>query len=221
MKIIVGLGNPGENYALNRHNTGFRVVDYMTQKYGINIRQNKSRATIGKGEIAGQEVILAKPKTYVNNSGIAVKGLMQNFQVAISDIIVIHDDLDLPLGQIRVRPRGSSGGHKGLQSIIAEIGSGDFNRIKIGIGRPDEGLTQRASEDEIVSYVLSDFNNKEEEVISQAISKADEVIGYVLSNGIMPAMNKYNKGKKKGNRTDNEFSGDSLNSQTDSQQSYI
>lgn len=202
MKIVVGLGNPGRNYAQNRHNIGFRVIDYLAQKYNIHIVQNIAKAKVGKGKIDDQDAMLAKPKTYVNNSGLAVSGLMQKYKLTASDIIVVHDDLDMPLGHIRVRPHGSSGGHKGLKSIIVETGSSDFSRVKIGIGRPDEGQGRRATEDEIVSYVLSDFSADEEKTVHDGVILAVEAIESIMAQGMATTMNRFNKAKtKKSNST--------------------
>ena len=197
MKIIIGLGNPGPNYTQNRHNIGFRVIDYLADKYNIRVAGNIARAKVGLGKIGEQEVILAKPKTYVNNSGLAVNTLIQKYKLAVSDVVVVHDDLDMPLGQIRVRSRGSSGGHKGLRSIIDEIGSSEFCRVKIGIGRPDVGDNWRATEDEIVSYVLSDFSQDEDRTMRDSITMAGEAVESILIQGIEITMNRYNRIKKK------------------------
>ena len=193
MKLIIGLGNPGKNYARNRHNTGFRFINFLAEKYAIDIKQSEGKVFTGSGSIMETEVALAKPKTYVNNSGIAVNHLMQKYGLVSSDIIVIHDDLDLSLGKIRIRASGSSGGHKGIQSITNEIGSHNYIRIRIGIGRPDQSQDKHASETDIVNFVLSDFSSEEESLINSAIVQAAEAFEYILSNGITAAMNKYNR----------------------------
>jgi peptidyl-tRNA hydrolase, PTH1 family len=193
MKLIVGLGNPGSKYSHNRHNTGFYAVDFLASRHSINIKQNECHSTTGKGEIAGNEVVLAKPKTYVNASGEAVAALMSKYRVKPEEIVVIYDDLDMPLGRTRVRRDGSSGGHNGLKSIIAETGSLQFNRLKIGIGRPDEGRSERASEDEIVGYVLSDFTPAEVAVFKETLPVAALAVETILAEGIEAAMNKFNK----------------------------
>ncbi len=193
MYLVIGLGNPGQHYTKNRHNIGFRLVDYLADKYNISLKRNECRCAVGTGKIGDEEVLLAKPKTYMNNSGVAVSRLLQKFSVIPAQIIVLYDDLDLPLGQLRVRSRGSAGGHKGIKSIIAEIGTSDFKRIKIGIGRPDAGKTERALEEEIVSYVLSDFTTAEEEKVNTVIATAADALQNLLQESIQSAMNKFNK----------------------------
>jgi PTH1 family peptidyl-tRNA hydrolase len=188
MKLIVGLGNPGPGYAGNRHNVGFRCIDYLSRKHGIPINKRrlrlKSLNTIhGSGEIAGTPVVLAKPRTYMNLSGTAVAQLVHRFDVSPGDIIVIYDDMDLPTGKIRIRPTGGAGGHNGVASIIASLGNADFTRIRIGIGRPDS--------DE-VSYVLSDFDEGERKAIDEALSRAADAIRCILAEGLEAAMNRYN-----------------------------
>jgi len=193
MKLIFGLGNPGKKYAFNRHNAGFCVLDTLAERHEISLTKNDSNSIVGPGEISGVTVLLVKPKTYVNSSGRAVRALMTKFKVKPEDIIVVYDDLDMPLGRIRVRSNGSSGGHNGLKSIIAETGSARFNRVKIGIGRPDEGRDERASEEEIVDYVLNDFTEGELIKMIIAYRNASAAVETILSEGITAAMNKFNK----------------------------
>ena len=188
MKVIVGLGNPGPSYAGNRHHVGFRCVDYLSRKHDIPINKRRLRlksinALYGTGEIAGTPVVLARPRTYMNLSGTAVAQLVRRFDVSLSDLIVIYDDMDLPTGKIRLRPGGGAGGHNGAASIIASLGSEDFTRIRIGIGRPDG--------DE-VSYVLSDFAATEKNAIKEALALAADAIGCILTEGLEAAMNRYN-----------------------------
>jgi PTH1 family peptidyl-tRNA hydrolase len=188
MKLIVGLGNPGASYAGNRHNVGFRCIDYLSRKHGIPVNKRRLRlkslnALYGIGEIAGTPVVLARPRTYMNLSGTAVAQLVHRFDVPLSDLIVIYDDMDLPTGKIRLRPGGGAGGHNGAASIIASLGSGDFTRIRIGIGHPDG--------DE-VSYVLSNFAAAEKNAINEALSRAADAIGCILTEGLEAAMNRYN-----------------------------
>ena len=156
MKLIVGLGNPGRGYANNRHNIGFVCLNHFARMQGIRFDKKQGRARIGLGEVAGNKVVVAKPQTYMNLSGQSVSLLVKKFSVSLDDLLVIHDDLDLPLGKIRIRQDGSSGGHKGIGSIITELGSPNFIRIRVGVGRPvkNEGITE-FSEDEIIAYVLS------------------------------------------------------------------
>lgn len=189
MKLIVGLGNPGRVYANNRHNIGFICLNHFARTNGIKFDQKKGRARIGMGRVAGNEVVVAKPQTYVNLSGKSVSQLVRRFNISLDELIVIHDDLDLPLGKIRLSYSSSSGGHKGIESIITALGSQDFIRIRIGIGRPEKA---EASEDEIIAYVLSDFTAEQKQAIAQAIPKVTEAILCLLTEGLTPAMNKYN-----------------------------
>ena len=193
MKLIVGLGNPGKAYAHNRHNIGFRCINHLARLHSISMKQHQCRCQVGTGEIAGAEVLLAKPKTFVNLSGEAVGRLLRKYNIATDNLIVIYVDLDLPLGKLRLRPGGSAGGHKGINSIISALGSEDFPRIKVGIGRPTkEDGTAITDEDIIVGYVLSDFTLQEAAVIKPAIATAAEAIKSILTDGVTAAMNKFN-----------------------------
>jgi PTH1 family peptidyl-tRNA hydrolase len=193
MKLIVGLGNPGKTYAHNRHNIGFRCLNHLARLHSIQVKKHQCQSQTGSGRIAGGEVLLAKPKTFVNLSGEAVGPLMRRYKIKANDLIVIYDDLDLPLGKLRLRPGGSAGGHKGIKSIISALGSNDFCRIKVGIGRPTkEDGTVIADEDAIVNYVLSDFTPHEEAVIKPAIDTVAGAIDCILTEGIVAAMNKFN-----------------------------
>ncbi len=188
MKLIVGLGNPGRAYANNRHNTGFICVSYFARTQGIRFDKKQRKARIGTGEVAGSEVILAKPQTYMNRSGQSVSRLVGKFNISLDDLLVIHDDLDLPLGKIRIRQGGGSGGHNGIESIISCLGSKDFLRLRVGIGRPATEL----SEADIIAYVLSDFTSDEKQVMAQVIPRVSEAILCLLTEGLAAAMNKYN-----------------------------
>ena len=191
MKLIVGLGNPGKIYAHNHHNAGFRCLNYFARLRSIRLDHRQCRARVGIGEIKGEKVLLAKPGTFVNLSGNSVAGLVHKHGIPLSDLLVIYDDLDLPLGKIRLRQSGGSGGHKGMNSIISALGSEDFPRIRVGIGRP-QVEEQSMSEDAIVNYVLSDFSPQEEAAIKPVIIKVAEAIDYFLSQGIEAAMSKFN-----------------------------
>jgi len=136
MKLVVGLGNPGRGYANNRHNLGFMCVNHFARMHNIWFDKKQGKARIGSGKIADNEVVIARPQTYMNQSGEAVSQLVKKFKIGLDDLLVIHDDLDLPLGKLRLRPGGSSGGHKGIESIITKLGSQDFPRLRVGIGRP-------------------------------------------------------------------------------------
>jgi len=192
MKLIVGLGNPGRGYANNRHNVGFVCLNHFARTQGIRFDKKQGKARIGTGEVAGSKVVLAKPQTYVNLSGQSVSRLIKKFNINPSDLIVIHDDLDLPLGKIRIRQGSSSGGHKGIDSIISSLGSQDFTRLRVGIGRPTTEGFAETSETDIVAYVLSNFTPDERQIIAQVIPKVSEAICCLLAEGLVSAMNKYN-----------------------------
>ncbi len=194
MKLIVGLGNPGRAYSSNRHNIGFTCLRHFAKQVGIRFNKKVCLARTGSGEVSGSKVVLAKPQTFMNSSGRSVSRLIKKFNINPGGLIVIHDELDLPLGKIRIRQDGSSGGHKGISSIINELGGQDFIRIRVGIGRPmsDKDTTQ-ISEADVVNYVLSDFTAEEKQIISQVISRVSETILCLLREGLVAAMNKYNK----------------------------
>ncbi len=200
MKLIVGLGNPGRGYTNNRHNLGFMCVNHFARTHSIKFDKKQGKARIGTGEVAGSEVVVARPQTYMNLSGQAVSALVNRFKISLDDLIVIHDDLDLPLGKMRIRPGGSSGGHKGVGSTMSYLEMQgfvreheDFVRIRVGIGRPimDEG-SPRDRETQIIDYVLSDFTPDEKQVVTEALPRVSEAILCILTEGLMAAMNKYN-----------------------------
>lgn len=191
----MGLGNPGREYEGNRHNVGFMCVSHFGRTQGIRFDKKQAEARTGSGTVAGSGVILARPQTYMNRSGYSVARLVKKFNIGLEDILVIHDDLDLPLGRIRLRPGGGSGGHKGVDSIIGELGSRDFPRLRVGIGRPpvEEGSAE-ASEDDIISYVLRDFSPEEKQIITYVIPRVSRAILCLLTDGLTAAMNSYNRG---------------------------
>jgi len=193
MKLIIGLGNPGRGYSNNRHNIGFACLTYFARQAGIRFDRKQCQARTGSGEASGTKVVLAKPQTYMNLSGQSVSRLIKKINVNLSDLIIVHDDLDLPLGKIRIGHGDSSGGHKGIESIITELGSQDFIRIRVGIGRPP--TTQEASEisqADIIHYVLSDFTPEEKQIINKVIPRVSQAILCLLNEGLAAAMNKYN-----------------------------
>ena len=192
MKLIVGLGNPGRNYAHNRHNVGFRCINYLAKLHSIKSKRIQCHSQVRIGNIADTEVLLAKPMAYVNLSGEAVQLLMRKYKIPIDNMIVIHDDLDLPLGKLRLRSGGSAGGHRGIDSIIGTLGTKDFSRIKIGIGRPEGEENNGPATDMVIDHVLSDFSPEEEEIIKQSVARAAEAIECILSEGLIAAMNKFN-----------------------------
>jgi PTH1 family peptidyl-tRNA hydrolase len=191
MKLIVGLGNPGKTYAHNRHNVGFQCLNYFARLHSIRFDRRQCQAKVGIGKVRGEKLLLAKPGTFVNLSGKSLAGLVHKYNIPLGDLLVIYDDLDLPLGKIRLRQSGSSGGHKGMNSIISALGSADFPRIRVGIGRP-QAEKQSMSEDAIVNYVLSDFSPQEEAIIKPVIARVAEAIDCFITQGIEAAMNKFN-----------------------------
>lgn len=193
MKLIAGLGNPGFIYARNRHNIGCMCIRHLARAQGIHFDKKQANARTGIGAIAGNRVCLARPQTYMNSSGESVSRLTKNLNITPADLIIIHDDLDLPLGKIRIRCGGSSGGHKGLDSIIAHLGSRDFYRVRVGIGRPEASeCSNDSKEADVIDYVLSDFTREERGIIDGVIPEVSRAIVCLLSEGLTAAMNKYN-----------------------------
>ena len=184
--LIVGLGNPEKRHAGNRHNVGFRAIDHLAEYYGIRCSRKRYRALYGEGKIGEQRVVLAKPQTYMNLSGVSVGPMSGVFRVRPERVLVIHDDLDLPLGRIRLRAGGSGGGHRGIASLIEHLGTPEFPRLRIGIGRPVHGDPS--------DYVLDDFDAEQAPEIAQALALVPEIVASVLQEGIRQAMNRYNGG---------------------------
>ncbi len=188
MKLIMGLGNPGRSYSNNRHNMGFICLKHFARRQGIRLDRKQCRARIGSGEVNGGGVILARLQTFMNLSGPPVGCLLKKYRLSPENLIVIHDDLDLPLGKIRLRQGGSSGGHKGVDSIISALGSRDFIRIRVGIGRPAP-----ATDADIIGYVLGDFTSEEKQVVGPVVTEVSEAVTCLLSEGLVAAMNKHNR----------------------------
>jgi len=184
LKLIVGLGNPGPSYARNRHNVGHQCLERLARQNEMSFGRMMFKAMIASGSIGGTRVLLAKPLTFMNLSGQSVRPLMRWYRASLSDLLVIYDDLDLPLGKIRLRQKGSSGGHKGMTSIIQEVGSNEFARMRIGIGRPLHG--------EPPDYVLSDFTRDELMVMDLAYDQAVAAVEAFVTEGIATAMNRFN-----------------------------
>jgi PTH1 family peptidyl-tRNA hydrolase len=193
MKLIVGLGNPGKGYASSLHNVGFMCINYFAHKHKIRFDRVQGKARIGRGEIAGTEVVVARPQTYMNRSGESVIRLVKKYKVKIDDLLVIYDDLDLPLGKVRIRAGGSSGGHKGVNSIISALDSQEFARLRVGIGRPiaTEGLPEDTKAD-IITYLLSNLPAEEKKAINQILPRVSEAILCIITEDLTTAMNKYN-----------------------------
>ncbi|HHB90218.1 MAG TPA: aminoacyl-tRNA hydrolase [Anaerolineae bacterium] len=185
-KMIVGLGNPGPRYARHRHNVGFQIVDELAQKHGLDFDKRQFKALIASGVIEGQRVFLVKPQTYMNLSGEAVQPLVSYYKINLADLMVVYDDMDLPLGIIRLRPFGGAGGHNGMKSIIQRLGSNRFPRLRVGIGRPPGRMDPAA-------YVLQDFSPEEEDVMVQVRDRAVRALETWLAEGIDAAMNAFNR----------------------------
>ncbi len=183
--MIVGLGNPGREYQYSRHNIGFRVIDRLAEKINIKTRKYQGRAMTGNGIVEGKRIILAKPQTFMNNSGSSVRELARFYKIEPMRILVIHDDVDLELGKMRLRASGSSGGQKGMDSIIRELGTNTFPRIRIGISRPPGRMGTS-------HYVLEGFLPSEQEIVEIILDKAVQAVMAFLESGIEQAMNKFN-----------------------------
>ena len=187
MFIIVGLGNPGREYEGTRHNVGFLVLDKLAAKENISILEKKHKAIIGKGMAAGQKCVLAKPQTYMNLSGESVRQLIDFYKVdETAELIVISDDISLEVGQIRIRKKGSAGGHNGLKNIIKHLGSENFQRIRMGVG-------EKPKDYDLVDWVLGHFNKEDRKAVDEAIGKAVQAVEMMLQDGADAAMNEFNR----------------------------
>lgn len=181
-RLIVGLGNPGQQYAETRHNIGFAIVDLLAEKHGLKFNKMMNRAIIAIGEIDGEKVVLAKPQTFMNDSGSAVSPIARFYKIALPDLMVIYDELDIPFAQLRMRPFGGNGGHNGMKSIIARLGSQEFPRLRVGIGRPPGKMDP-------ASFVLQPFSAAEREEIAETSERAARGLVIWLKSGIDRAMN--------------------------------
>jgi len=190
MYMIAGLGNPGPEYENTRHNVGFRVIDCLAEKAGIQVSERKHFALEGRGMIGGQRVLLLKPQTYMNNSGQSLRAAADFYRIAPEEIIVISDDIDLEEGRLRIRLRGSAGGHNGLKSVISHLGSQEFMRVRVGIGGKPEGW-------DLADYVLGHLKGNDEKRVAEACALAAEAVGVMLSEGGAAAMNRYNRKPEK------------------------
>jgi peptidyl-tRNA hydrolase, PTH1 family len=193
MKLVVGLGNPGFLYTHNRHNVGFMAVSRVAKDLNIVFDRKQGHARTGMGTLGSKKVLVARPQTFMNASGESVSALAKRWDMKPADIIVIHDDLDLPLGKLRLRLGGGPGGHNGLKSIIARLGTQDFHRVRIGIGRPE--VDQDNGDDKesmVIDYVLSNFAREEEKVIEAVLPRVSEAVEAIIREGIVEAMNRFN-----------------------------
>lgn len=183
--LIVGLGNPGEEYKYTRHNSGYRVVDLLAKKLNIDINKEKFKGMFGEGSYNGKKVMVLKPTTYMNLSGESVVEAVNFYKLPLEDVIVVYDDIDIEIGKIRIRPEGSSGTHNGMRNISDLLGSHDFPRIRVGIGKAPQGM-------DLANFVLSKFSIEEQSDIEKAIDMASEAVLEVIRSGIGKAMNIYN-----------------------------
>lgn len=190
MYIIAGLGNPSKEYEGTRHNVGFQVIDRIAEKYNISVDAKKHRALIGKGMIAGQKVILAKPQTFMNLSGESIRSLLDYYKIdEENELIIIYDDISLEPGQIRIRAKGSAGGHNGIKNIIQHLGGQVFPRIKVGVGEKPPKM-------DLADYVLGHFSKEEKEQMDEGYEHAIHALELMLMGEISEAMNEYNRKKK-------------------------
>lgn len=185
MKLIAGLGNPGSDFEQTRHNIGFEVMDALSDAHHFPLDKLKFNAQFGKGKIKGEDLILVKPLTYMNLSGEAIAPLMDFYKIPIEDVLVVYDDLDLPTGRIRLREKGSAGGHNGIKSIIQHLGTQNFKRLRIGIGRP-------SGRQPVVDYVLKRFDKEDQPVVDDAIKQAAEACEMWLEQPFLQVMNTFN-----------------------------
>ena len=182
--VIVGLGNPGRSYDHSRHNLGFRCADRLAERHCIRLGERRAHVVLGQGAVGGRPVVVAKPRTYVNASGVAVRYLVQRFGVATDKLLVITDDMDLPVGQLRLRASGGSGGHHGLDSVIGELGTQAFPRLRVGVGRPAG---------DAVEHVLGRFSPGQERLLAEAVDRAADALRVWVGEGIEAAMNRFNQ----------------------------
>jgi len=186
MFLVAGLGNPGEKYAATPHNLGFLVVDVLAARHNIRVTRKECQALIGQGNIAGQPVLLAKPQTYMNLSGIAVKSLVEKNEIALNDLILVYDELDLPWGDLRVKPKGSPAGHNGAKDVIAKLGSSEFPRVRLGV-HPGHPLQSGAD------YLLSGFSRRQTETMEEFIGLAADATESIIAEGVEKSMTGFNR----------------------------
>lgn len=190
MYIIVGLGNPTKEYEHTRHNVGFDTIDAIAEKYGVLMGEKKHKAVVGKGYIAGQKVVLAKPQTYMNLSGESVRALVDYYKIdETCELIIIYDDISLPPGQLRIRKKGSAGGHNGIKNIIRHLGHDVFLRIKVGVGEKPSGW-------DLAAYVLGHYAKEEEPLMKEAFEMAADAVEVMITDDADAAMNRFNVKKK-------------------------
>ena len=188
MLIIAGLGNPGKEYENTRHNAGFMVMDALAEKIGADISEKKHKALCGKGVIGGEKVILMKPQTYMNSSGESIRAAADYYKVDPEDILIVYDDISLAPGQLRIRAKGSAGGHNGIKSIIAHLGTQEFPRVKVGVGEKPKGY-------DLADYVLGHFTKEEQAIFAERFDEVYDAVQLIVMGDITEAMNRHNKKK--------------------------
>lgn len=184
MKLLVGLGNPGDKYLHTRHNIGFMLVEEVARRYAISLKKKGYQGIYGVGRVAGEETTILLPQTFMNLSGASVNAACQSLGVSPGDLIVAHDDLDLPFGALRIRPEGGHGGHNGIRNICSILGRGDFVRVKLGVGRPEQG--------DVTGHVLGRFAGDERKLLPTLLDKVADATEEIVRNGAISAMNLYN-----------------------------
>lgn len=202
MKIIAGLGNPGAEYAHTKHNVGFMLVDALAERLNAPAWKEDFFSAMTEVRIGGEKVFLVKPLTYMNNSGEAIGPMLSYYKMETDDLTVVHDDMDIPAGMVRIRKKGSSGGHNGIKSVIAHVGGEDFSRVRIGIGRPPAGWT-------VINHVLAPFSSEDVPKIREAINYLLPAVECIVTDGVDLAMNRYNPHKKKARKQEECHEGES------------
>ncbi len=190
MKCIVGLGNPGREYADTRHNAGFRIIALLTNMLKISLKPGKGEFLFGKGMYSDSEVLLVVPLTYMNDSGVAVRDVIEQFGIELGDLLLVYDDFQLPLGQLRFRENGSDGGHNGMASVIYHLNTEEIQRLRIGIG--GASLPNENRKDQMADYVLAPFEKDEEPIITAAVNRAATAVQEWIQHGIVYTMNRFN-----------------------------
>lgn len=207
MKMIAGLGNPGAEYAQTKHNVGFMLVDALADRLKAPAWKEDFFSAVTEVRIGGEKVFLVKPLTYMNNSGEAVGPMLSYYKMTADDLTVVHDDMDIPAGTVRIRKKGSSGGHNGIKSIIAHVGGENFARVRIGVGRPPAGWT-------VINHVLAPFLAEDAPKIREAISYLLPAVECIVTDGVELAMNRYNPHKKKARKQEESHEGESSEART-------
>lgn len=210
MKIIAGLGNPGAEYAHTKHNVGFMLVDALAERLNAPAWKEDFFSSVTEMRIGGEKVFLVKPLTYMNNSGEAIGPMLSYYKMETDDLTVVHDDMDIPAGMVRIRKKGSSGGHNGIKSILAHVGREDFSRVRIGIGRPPAGWT-------VINHVLAPFSSEDVPKIREAINYLLPAVECIVTDGVDLAMNRYNPHKKKARKPEESNEAQSSETSTHAQ----